>query len=326
MVRSGTLHPVALIIRLLIPYVQLFSTIDKHNVLPKNTYNMDEKGLMIGKIKQHHRIFTQKSLVNGRVLGVNEDGNREWITLMATICADGTWGRLLLIYPSAAHALQDTWLTGVDYTQHNVSFSATASGWTNDELGLRWLQNFEVWSRDKLDNPNKDWRLLIADGHGSHVTLKFFEICYQKRIILAVFPPHATHRLQPLDVGMFRPFAMKYSMNLDQWVNDRLGLCKFSKREFFTVFWPSFLQSFTEKNIKSAWEKSGIWPRDSGKIVKVVDGSGVTTTYSRPSTAHSGCSTVSIHAYIRVRRKVRFALVGISDEMASMVSDLFDSY
>ena len=261
-------------------------------------------------------------MANGRVLGVNEDGNREWITLMATICADGTWGRPLLIYPSSAGALQDTWLTGVDPTQHNVAFSATASGWTNDVLGAQWLENFEVWSRDKLDNPQRDWRLLIVDGHGSHVTLRFFDICYQKRIILAVFPPHATHRLQPLDIGIFRPFAMKYSQHLDQWVNDRLGLCRFSKREFFSVFWPAFLQSFTEKNILSAWEKSGIWPRDPARVVNVVE----YTTNSRPSTSQSATSTVSIHAYIRVRKRVRFALHGISDEMACMVADMFDKY
>jgi hypothetical protein len=139
---------------------------------------MDEKGIMIGKVKKHHRIFTYKSFAKGTVLGVNEDGNREWITLMATICADGTWGRPLLIYPSTAGALQDTWFTGVDYTQHNVSFSASALGWTNDELGLRWLENFKGWSRNKLDDPQRDYRLLIVNGHGSHVTLKFFEIYY----------------------------------------------------------------------------------------------------------------------------------------------------
>jgi hypothetical protein len=285
-------------------------------------YNMDEKGMMIGKVKKHHRIFTKQSLESGRVLGVNEPGSREWITMLATICADGTWGRPMLIYASQASELQDTWLSGVDPSQMDVSFSATASGWTNDSIGLQWLTDFEGWSRDKLDDPKRDYRLLILDGHGSHVTSKFFEICYQKRIILAVFPPHSTHRLQPLDIGMFRPFAMRYSMYLDQWHNDRLGHCNFSKREFFQVFWPSYLQSFTTKNVLSAWEKSGIWPRDSDKIVRVVKPS----QGSRPSTSHSTTSIVSIHAYIRVRKKVRFAMAGISDEMASMVSDLFAEY
>lgn len=241
----------------------MFEAIDKHDIKPHNIYNMDEKGMMIGKIKQHRRVFTKASLESKRILGVCEDGSREWITLMATICADGTQGKPLLIYPSEASAVQDTWLAGVDPTQQDVSFTATASGWTNDELGLRWLGEFEQWSREKLEKPSKDYRLLILDGHGSHVTLKFFEICYQKRIVLAVLPPHATHRLQPLDIGMFRPFAMRYSLLLDQWRNDRLGLSKFSKREFFQVFWPSYIQSFTTKNILSAWEKAGIFPRDS---------------------------------------------------------------
>jgi hypothetical protein len=121
---------------------------------------------------------------------------------------------------------------------------------------------------------------------------------------------------------MFRPFAIKYSISLDQWVNSRMGLCRFSKREFFSVFWPAYLQSFTTKNIQSAWKKSGIWPRDSAKVVSILEPSQT----SRPSTSHSGTSVVSIHAYIRARKKVRFALEGISDEMASMVGDMFEKY
>lgn len=277
---------------------------------------------MIGKIKRYRRIFTKASLKSRRILGVCEDGSREWITMLATICADGTYGRPLLIYPSEASALQDTWLSAVDPTQQDVAFSATASGWTNDELGLQWLDDFDKWSRAKLAKPSH-YRLLILDGHGSHTSIKFFTKCHQERIILAVFPPHATHRLQPLDIGIFRPFAMKYSLQLDQWRNDRLGMSRFTKREFFHIFWPSYVQSFTAKNILSAWEKSGLFPRDAAKIVNVVDQPANT---SRPGTAHSGSSTVSIHAYIRVRKRVRFALRGISDEAACMVGEFLDGY
>jgi len=64
--------------------------------------------------------------------------------------------------------------------------------------GLRY---FEEISRDRMSKPS-DYRLLILDGHGSHMTMKFFEKCHQNRIVLAVFPPHSTHRLQPLDIGI----------------------------------------------------------------------------------------------------------------------------
>lgn len=283
---------------------------------------MDEKGMMIGKIKQHRRIFTQEAFRSGRRLGVDEDGSRDWITLLATICADGSRGRAMLVYPSSASAVQDTWLSGVDPTQEEVIFTASPSGWTNDALALLWLEDFDKMSRAKMPADSRDYRLLIVDGHGSHVTLDFFEKCYQKRVILAVFPPHATHRLQPLDVGMFRPFAMKYSLFLEQWRADRNYYCRFTKRDFYQVFLPAYLQSFTSSNILNAWKKAGIWPRDAAAIVSTI------RPPSRPSTAHSGSSTVSIHAYLRVRRRVRFVLdaAGIDDHIASMVKEFIDGY
>jgi hypothetical protein len=143
----------------------------------------------------------------------------------------------------------------------------------------------------KLDNPD-DYRFLILDGHGSHLTIKFFDLCFEHKIILAVFLSHATHRLQPLDIGMFRPFAMAYSRCLQKWVTDRMGLCRFTKREFYEVFWSAYLQSFTESNILSAWSKSGLWPQDASKIINVIK-----PPPSRPNSAHSGSSIVSIHAF-----------------------------
>jgi hypothetical protein len=61
------------------------------------------------------------------------------------------------------------------------------------------------------DKAKRDWRLLILDGHGSHYTLDFLEWCHKRRILVAIYPPHSTHRLQPLDVSLFRPLATYYS-------------------------------------------------------------------------------------------------------------------
>jgi hypothetical protein len=228
----------------------------------------------------------------------------------------------MLIYPSDASAIQDTWLSGVDPIQEEVSFTASPSGWTNDSLALLWLHDFDKVSRAKIGQDTRQSRLLILDGHGSHVTLAFFEKCYQKRVILAVLPPHATHRLQPLDVGIFRPFAMKYSLFLEQWRADRNFSCRFTKRDFYQVCLPVYLQSFTLPNILSAWQKAGIFPRDASIITSVIRPS------SRPSTAYSGLSTLLIHAYSRVRRRVRFVLdsSGIDDHTATLVKEFINGY
>ena len=53
-------------------------------------YNMDEKGFLIGFLQKTRRIFIKKAFGAGRIKHVSQDGSREWITLLATICADGT--------------------------------------------------------------------------------------------------------------------------------------------------------------------------------------------------------------------------------------------
>jgi len=57
--------------------------------------------------------------------------------------------------------------------------------------------------------------MLFLDGHGSHLNLTFLEWCLQHKILVACYPPHSTHRLQPLDVGCFAPLASYYSQGLD---------------------------------------------------------------------------------------------------------------
>ena len=46
---------------------------------------------------------------------------------------------------------------------------------------------------------------MIVDDHSSHVNKQFIDICDENHIILAILPPHSTHRLQPLDLKIFSP-------------------------------------------------------------------------------------------------------------------------
>ena len=52
------------------------------------------------------------------------------------------------------------------------------------------------------------------------------------RILLAVLPPHSTHRLQPLDIGLFSPLATYYSQAIDRLLSESQGLVRLTKRDF----------------------------------------------------------------------------------------------
>ena len=66
-----------------------------------------------------------------------------------------------------------------------------------------------VWFRDvflpyaQKKNTSEKPILLVWDGHGSHESLGIIDLAIENNIILLSLPPHTTHKLQPLDVGVF---------------------------------------------------------------------------------------------------------------------------
>ena len=77
---------------------QLGSKIDSYEVEAEHTYNMDEKGFMIGAVGRQKRILSKRLFKKKQFKQMLQDGNREWISLLACVCADGTALPPALIY------------------------------------------------------------------------------------------------------------------------------------------------------------------------------------------------------------------------------------
>jgi len=52
----------------------------------------------------------------------------------------------------------------------DIMLGVSESGYTNDLLSYEWLQHFNSQIEEKADG---QWRLLIMDGHGSHLIIEF---------------------------------------------------------------------------------------------------------------------------------------------------------
>lgn len=204
---------------------------------------------MIGHSCKTKRIMTKEAYRRGRIRSALQDGNREFITLLACVCADGTATPPALIYQGSSNDLQSTWVEDVEEGDQ-AYFSSSKTGWTCDALGLAWLRRFHEDTRHKSGNRR---RLLILDGHSSHINWAFITLADTLRILILVLPPHSTHRLQPLDVGLFSPLAKAYSKYLDAFTNGGLGYVSMSKRMFWSIFKQAWQASFTKKNIKGAF-------------------------------------------------------------------------
>ncbi|KAF2862531.1 hypothetical protein K470DRAFT_291444 [Piedraia hortae CBS 480.64] len=77
-------------------------------IQPENVYNMDEKGFLIGKGQKTKRVFNRNHYEQGQMIGAGQDGNHEWVTVMATMCGDGSTLPPAVIYASATGTVQDS--------------------------------------------------------------------------------------------------------------------------------------------------------------------------------------------------------------------------
>jgi hypothetical protein len=148
----------------------------EHGVDAENIYNMDEKGFHVGVAKRGKRVFSKASL--GPKAAV-QDGKREWITLLACVCASGESLPPALVYQGSS-GIQSGWVDAVEVGKHEIFFSNSESGWGNNDVGLAWLE--QVFERFTKQKARRSYRLLILDGHGSHLTTDFIDFCDGNRV------------------------------------------------------------------------------------------------------------------------------------------------
>jgi hypothetical protein len=121
--------------------------------------------------------------------------------------------------------------------------SVSENGWTNNALGLEWLKLFDAHTKARQVGRG-NYRLLILDGHASHLNQNFNDYCLENNILTPCMPPHSSHILQPLDVVCFSPLKRKYSQRLRDLARRRIF--HINKEAFLPAFKDAFF--FTEGN------------------------------------------------------------------------------
>jgi hypothetical protein len=149
----------------------------------------------------------------------------------------------------------DNWFN--DELDPNTIIDMSDSGYTNDEIGVQWLKHFILHTKSGLNTCKK---LLIYDRHGSHNTNEFKCLAAANNIFLLMLPPHLTHILQPLDVGVFQTYKHCHNLAVHQAIRSLQFEYNYS---CFLRDLPKIREkTFTEKIIVSAWAKAGLFPPD----------------------------------------------------------------
>ena len=113
------------------------------------------------------------------------------------------------------------------------------------------------------------YRLLTIDGHKSHCSVDFQDLCKEKNIVLLCMPAHSSHLLQPLDVACFAPLKRKYGDVISGLARNRTHYI--SKETFLPAFKAAFEQSITKENIQAGFRGAGLVPHDPQAVLSKLD-------------------------------------------------------
>lgn len=179
----------------------LEATINKYDIKCNDIWNLDEKGCALGRAGKA-KVVCSKTNINANM---SEPGNREWVTLLECISAGGKLTPLFIIFK--AKLQKESWQNELAKGSGSL-VCLSENGWTNNGLCFEWIKRvFEPHTRQYQQG---EYRLLILDGHASHVSSEIIQFCMNHKIVLLCLPSHITHALQPLDVNFFGPLAQKY--------------------------------------------------------------------------------------------------------------------
>ena len=92
----------------------------------------------------------------------------------------------------------------------NVCFQK--SGWMNEDIMA------DEYLNSIKQSTTKERSLLVLDSFGGHLTDRVKRACHESSIDMAVIPGGYTSVLQPLDIGIIKPFKDRFRKKWDRWM------------------------------------------------------------------------------------------------------------
>lgn len=197
------------------------------------------------------------------------------MTLVQAVSATGMRAMLFFVFPRTR--FQSHFLNGGPV---GTNGGANPSGWITAELFVQFLQHVQAFTRCNVDHPV----LLLLDNHESHCSMAALQFSRDNGIHVVSFPPHCFHRLQPLDVSVFKPFKSAINKQFETFMRMNPG------RPIRIYDIPAMVSraleiGVTKINIKSGFRATAVWPIDAD-IFQELDFMPSATT-DRPNPDHA---------------------------------------
>lgn len=132
---------------------------------------------------------------------------------------------------------------------------ATPSGWMTAEIFPDFLKHFAKNTRCSKEKP----LILLLDNLDSHLSIEGLDFCKANGITLLSFPPHCSHKLQPLDKSVYGPLKKYVNSACDSWMVNNPGKTM-TIYDVPTVVKEALPLAATPSNITNGFKATGVFP------------------------------------------------------------------
>jgi len=251
-------------------YDNLEKVLDRHHFEPQDIYNMDETG--VTTVHKPDRIVAKRG---ARQVGAITSAERGMlVTVAAAVNALGNTLPPMFVFPRVK--FQDHFIIGGPV---GCVGAANPSGWMQEDNFLDFLKHFQKHSNASLSHKV----LLLIDNHSSHVNIKSLDFCKENGIVLLSFPPHCTHKLQPLDRSVYGPLKKAINTASNAWIHNNPG--KTMKiYDIPSIIATAFPLAVTPSNIQAGFRNTGIFPFNRNLFTEVDFAPSFVTDRPNPNT------------------------------------------
>jgi hypothetical protein len=264
---------------------------DEYHLTPDKIYNVDETGITVN-LKDQSKILVLKGRHRVGVLSSAKKGETATVKMCFSTSGAFMPPKLIFLRKRMQKEFQLNLPPGAWAEVHET-------GWMTKPSFCTWFQKFIEHLRARKESAV----LLLLDGHGSHTkSLELINLGTEYGIILLCFPPHCTHRLQPLHVSFMKPFSLYYEEEVRGWLRRNPGKVV-PLFQISILFGGVYLNAANMRTAVNGFRRTGIWPPDRNVSSDADFLPAATTNIAPPLSPHTApCekpSTSALHGELR---------------------------
>lgn len=208
-------------------------------------WNVDETG--VTTVNKPDKIVARRG---ARLIGKMTSAERgTLVTVAIAVNAAGNSIPPFIVFPRVkfqAHFIRDGPI--------GCEGDANPSGWMVEKNFYNYAKHFVSHVRCSPTKPC----LLLLDNHDSHLSAEVLDYFKENGVTVLSFPPHCSHKLQPLDRSVYGPLKKQINTACDAWMATH-------KRPMTIYDIPGILStsiplSVTPVNIMAGFRATGVYP------------------------------------------------------------------